>query len=120
LENQIVWVDIPVLDLTRAIKFYSAILGAEVRVENFQGQQFGLLPHSHSGVSGCLVEKDPTEICGKGPLLYFNANGRIEQALQQVKSYGGQLLSPKESLGEHGFRAIILDSEGNRIVLHSN
>jgi predicted enzyme related to lactoylglutathione lyase len=38
--------------------------------------------------------------------------GRIEQA-------GGRTLVPKTSIGEHGFIAHFIDSEGNRVALHS-
>ena len=48
------WTDIPVTNLDRAIKFYSAILGKEVRKLSEGGTEYGLLPHQEQNASGCL------------------------------------------------------------------
>lgn len=120
MENQIVWVDIPVIDLPRAIAFYGAILKAEVKLEEFDNFQFGLLPHAETNVSGCLVPSPPEQIFTSGPLIYFNVNGRLDDAVKQSEMHGGRVTEEKLSMGGHGFRVIIHDSEGNRIALHSN
>jgi hypothetical protein len=52
-------------------------------------------------------------------LLYFNATGRLEAATEAVVAHGGTVLQPPHSLGPHGRRAVVLDSEGNRIALHA-
>jgi|SRR5215813_1652964 len=119
MANQIVWVDIPVKDLDRAIKFYSAVLGAQVHKEEIPGAPIGVLPHSEGDVGGCLVQHSGDESSVKGPLLYLNANGRLDQAVAAVAANGGKVLEPKHSIGPHGYRAIVLDSEGNRVALHS-
>jgi predicted enzyme related to lactoylglutathione lyase len=46
-------------------------------------------------------------------------HGRIRDALRQTEKHGGRVVKAIESIGPHGFRAIVLDSEGNRIALHS-
>ena len=120
MENQIVWVDIPVIDLTRAIEFYSALLNGEVKKEEFEHFTFGILPHADTNVSGCLVPSPPEQIFTSGPLIYFNVNGRLDDAIKQSEMHGGRLVEDKISMGGHGFRAIIHDSEGHRIALHSN
>jgi predicted enzyme related to lactoylglutathione lyase len=51
--------------------------------------------------------------------VYFNANGRIKDAVDQAEKNGGKVIEPVHSIGPHGYRAILLDSEGNRIALHS-
>ena len=55
-----------------------------------------------------------------GILVYMNAEGRIRDALSQVPKHGGKVVEPCKSIGPHGFRAVVLDSEGNRIALHSS
>ncbi|TWX73311.1 VOC family protein [Colwellia sp. C1TZA3] len=120
MENQIVWVDIPVIDLSRAIEFYSAILKGKVKKEEFEHFTVGILPHAQTNVSGCLVPSAPEQIFTSGPLIYFNVNGRLDDAIKQSEIHGGRLVEEKISIGGHGFRAIIHDSEGNRIALHSN
>ena len=55
-----------------------------------------------------------------GILVYMNVEGRIRDAVAQVEKLGGKVLEPTHPIGPHGFRAIVLDSEGNRIALHSS
>jgi hypothetical protein len=119
--NQIVWCDIPVKDLDRAIRFYSAVLGAPVRKEQCEGMTFGLLPHAgEEAISGCLSPAgEGNEPSSRGALIYLNCGGRLDQALVAVEPNAGKVLQPKHQIGPHGFRAIVLDSEGNRIALHS-
>ncbi len=119
MANQIVWVDIPVRDLDRAIRFYSAVLGAPVKKEQFPEMTIGILPHQEGEVGGCLFKSDAEEPSTKGPLLYLNANGRLDQAIAAIEANGGKIVKPKHQIGPYGFRAVIQDSEGNRIALHS-
>jgi predicted enzyme related to lactoylglutathione lyase len=63
---------------------------------------------------------DKAEITSGGILLYMNVDGRIRDAVQKVVPHGGTVIEPTHSIGPHGFRAVVLDSEGNRIALHSN
>ena len=55
-----------------------------------------------------------------GILVYMNVDGRVRDAVAQAQKHGGRVLKAIESIGPHGFRAIVLDSEGNRIALHSS
>jgi predicted enzyme related to lactoylglutathione lyase len=118
MANQIVWCDIPVKDLERAITFYSVVLGGTVAKLSVEGMTFGLLPDADSGVSGCLVLGD-VQPSANGPMVYLNCEGRLDAAIAVVEKNGGKILKPKHQIGPHGFRAVVLDSEGNRIALHS-
>ena len=53
-------------------------------------------------------------------MIYLNANGRLDEAIAAVLPNGGKVLKPRHAIGPYGSRAIILDSEGNRIALHSD
>lgn len=119
MKNQIVWLDMPVLDLDRAIAFYTAILADEVKKQQFEQFSFGVLPHADTSVSGCLVPASEQDIISQGALIYFNVDGRLSKAQKLVTEHGGEILEPKHAIGPHGFRAIVKDSEGNRIALHS-
>ncbi len=119
MANQVVWVDIPVLDLDRAIAFYSAVLGSPVRKQEYPGMAIGLLPGSDPDVTGCLYTKDGEQPSDHGLLVYLNAQGRLDEAVAEVEPNGGKVIGPKHPIGPYGFRAIIIDSEGNRIALHS-
>lgn len=120
MANQIVWCDIPVLDLDRAVRFYSAVLGQTVKKQEFPGATVGILPHHEGEVGGCLTVSGEERASDKGILIYLNANGRLDDALAAVLVHGGQIVQEKHPIGPFGFRAIILDSEGNRIALHSD
>ena len=76
-----------------------------------------MLDHSE-GNGGCLVV-EPQNVTDKGALNYFNVHGRLEDAVAQVTVKGGEVLLPPHAIGPYGQRAIVLDSEGNRIALHT-
>jgi uncharacterized protein len=116
--NRVVWVDIPVKDLDRAIGFYAAVLGKKVHKESYPGGEFAVLDHDQ-GNGGCLVKNDAEVSSTAGILVYLNANGRIRSAVSEVEKNGGKVLQPIHSIGPHGFRAIVVDCEGNRLALHS-
>jgi predicted enzyme related to lactoylglutathione lyase len=123
--NTLCWTDIPTIDLDRAIKFYSAVLGEEVSKMSEQGFEYGLLPHEEQNASGCLCvgsdsagsENKPSQ---NGPLVYLSVEGRLDDAVKAVKANAGKVLQERHQIGPHGFRAVIVDSEGNRIALHSS
>lgn len=117
--NRAVWFDIPVADLDRAAAFYRAVLAIEVEKSQFDNFSFCVLDHRDEN-GGCLVPKASEVAANAGVLLYLNVNGRIRQAVTRVAAVGGKVLQPTHAIGPHGFRAVVLDSEGNRIALHSN
>ncbi len=118
MTNQIVWFDIPVVDLDRAIKFYSQVLAIEVKKDS-TNMPMGVFMHKENQPSGCLFQSNEEKPSGHGLLLYFNVNGRLDEAVKLVDKNGGKVLKPKHQIGPYGFRATIQDSEGNRIALHS-
>ena len=118
MTNQIVWCDIPVLDLDRTVKFYSAVLARDVKKHEFPGMTIVVLPHGDGEVGGCLftsAKEKPTE---KGVTIYLNGYGRLDEAIAAVTPNGGKIVQPKHPIGPFGFRAVIRDSEGNRVALH--
>ncbi len=117
--NRAVWIDIPVANLERAAAFYEAVLNTKVHIEQFNELQFGVLDHEQ-GNGGCLILNAAAISSSQGILVYMNVDQRIRDAVTQVESQGGKIIEPIHSIGPHGFRAIILDSEGNRLALHSN
>ncbi len=117
--NQIVWCDIPVVDLDRAIRFYSAVIGAKIIKEEMPDFAIGVLPHAGEGIGACLVKTEGNVPSGQGVLIYLNTNGRLDDAIKAAKANGGKILQEKHSIAPYGFRAVVLDSEGNRIALHS-
>jgi predicted enzyme related to lactoylglutathione lyase len=118
--SQVVWFDIPCGDVDRAIRFYSAVLSCEVHRHEVQpGFTLGVLPHEGDSIGGCLVPSKENRPADHGVLIYLNCQGRLEAAEAAVKPSGGKVLQPKHSIAPHGFRSVVIDSEGNRVALHS-
>jgi predicted enzyme related to lactoylglutathione lyase len=117
--DRIVWFDLPVADLARASRFYGAVLGIKVSQEKAGDFSFAVLEHGPEGNGGCLIP-NAKDVSGAGILVYMNVDGRIRDAVGEAQKHGGRVLQAIESIGPHGFRAVVLDSEGNRIALHSN
>jgi predicted enzyme related to lactoylglutathione lyase len=119
MSNKLVWVDIPVIKLDRAIRFYSAVMGFQVEKVEDTGMSIGSFPHKDGEAAGCLCLSENHKPSLDGPLVYLNAHGRIDEALEAALASGGKILQAKESIQPFGFKAIIEDTEGNRIALHS-
>lgn len=116
MTNRIVWFDLPVADIARGMEFYSAVLAVNI-TEEFP--DVAVFSHTPGEVSGCLVKNDEHIPSTSGPLIYFNVNGRLQAAVDEVEKHGGRIEKPPHEIGPYGMRAIVFDSEGNRIALHS-
>ena len=119
MKPNIVWYDIPTLDLDRAAQFYSAVLGAPVRKETDSEVPLGWLPTEDGGHMGCLCVVKDFKPSADGVMIYLSVNGRLKAAVEAVRANGGKVQSDIHSIGQYGFRAEVLDSEGNCIALHS-
>ena len=117
--NRAVWFDIPVADLKRSAKFYGAVLGLPIHEVDAGGMKFCVLDHDE-GNGGCLVPHADQVSATHGVLVYLNVEGRIRDAVSKVGASGGKVMEAVHPIGPHGFRAIVLDSEGNRVALHSS
>lgn len=116
--NRAVWFDIPVSDLERASAFYAAVLGIKIHKQEADGVTYCVFDHL-GGNSGCLVPGKEEINSNAGILLYLNVENRIRDAVTQVGKFGGKVIQRIHSIDQHGYRAVVLDSEGNRIALHS-
>ena len=87
--------------------------------------EYGLLPHEEQNASGCLVVRGDSggvdnRPSANGPLICLSVEGRLDEAVETARKNGGKVLRARQKIGEHGFRAVIIDSEGNRIALHAS
>ena len=117
--NQFVWIDIGVKDLDRAVNFYRHVLNNDLSIEEYEGFKFAVFAHEGADVAGCLVPKADFVPLPDSTLIYLNVDGRMAEACELVEQKGGKLLQPPHAIGPHGERALILDSEGNHLALHS-
>ena len=117
--NPVGYFEIPVLDMERAVSFYSTVFDYHFTPTIVDGYEMALFPlfESKEGVTGALAKGDTYIPSKDGSLIYFNTND-IENSLQRVLQAGGSILYDRKSIGELGFLAEFEDSEGNRIALH--
>jgi predicted enzyme related to lactoylglutathione lyase len=119
MSHTLCWFDLDVKNLERAVTFYHHVLNRQLDTFDYEGHRGAVFSHEHHDVAGCLVESTDFKPNDGGLLPYFNVEGRLDASLKEVEKYGGQIIAPKHAIGPNGFRAIILDSEGNRVALHS-
>ena len=122
-KNPIGWVEIPVANLDRAEKFYSDYFGFSLdRQEERHGVTMSWFPMEMEsyGSAATLIQGEHYTPSHEGPLVYFTApEGSVVKALEKAEAQGISVLVPRVDIGEHGFFAVIEDSEGNRIAIHS-
>ncbi|MEZ4268792.1 MAG: VOC family protein [Myxococcota bacterium] len=120
--NAINWFDIPMTESGRAREFYSHVLGTELAVVSFGEQDMILLPYEQGKGVGGAITKDPNrQPSGQGTLVYFAAQnfpGGLDGCVSRVAAAGGAVVVPRTNIGEHGFIALVADSEGNTIGFH--
>lgn len=119
MKHNVVWFDIPAIDLDRASRFYSAVLNAPVKKVEVDGVALAMLPTPDGGQMGCLCVVKDFKPSADGIMIYLGVNGRLKDAVAAVRANGGTVQSDVHSIGEYGFRAEVIDSEGNCIALHS-
>lgn len=119
--NPVVYFEIPVSNIDRAIKFYKSVFNFTFEREVIDKNEMALFPfvEENSGISGALAKGEIYKPTNDGVVIYFRAEN-IDKTLKTAIENGGQVLYPKTSNGELGFVAEFEDSEGNRIALHQS
>lgn len=116
--NPVVYFEIPVTDIDRAIKFYKAVFHFDFTKENIDNNEMALFPftNDNTGISGALAKGEIYKPTKEGVVIYFTTEN-IDETLQLATSNGGQILYPKTDNGI-GLVAEFEDSEGNRIAVY--
>jgi predicted enzyme related to lactoylglutathione lyase len=122
-KNAISWFEIPTVDLSRAQQFYETIFDIHMIPMDTPHIKMRMFPIADpaTGIGGALTLAEfyrPSAT--DGPLVYLNANPDVQRILDKVQAAGGQIVVPKTEISpEYGHMAIFIDTEGNRIGLHS-
>lgn len=124
MKNAISWFEIPTTDIDRAQKFYEAIFGITMMPMDMPNIKMRMFPLDDmmTQVGGALVDSGGFHKASAtdGPLIYLNANPDVQAILDKVVAAGGSIMLPKTEISpEYGFMGIFMDTEGNRIGLHS-
>jgi predicted enzyme related to lactoylglutathione lyase len=120
MKSALDWFEIPATDIERAARFYGQIYHTEMAIgEVNPGYPMAMLPVGPGGIGGAVVQGEGYVPSTEGTVVWLNGGEDLNTVLSRVEAAGGKVLTPKMSIGEHGFAAFFLDSEGNRIGLHS-
>ena len=121
--NAVGWFEVPVSDMERAIKFYETVFDLKLERHQMGHIDMAWFPTVEgSGAMGSLVyNKEFYKPSTDGSLLYFTAHsGDLAHELSRIEKSGGKVLQPKTLITEDiGYMALFIDSEGNRLALHS-
>lgn len=135
IEGQIVWFEIPVIDLDRSIQFYTEVLEVNIEKIKFLDAELGMFNKGNDAIKGVLAIKENHQP-GVGIVLFFYVLN-LSDSLEKAEEFGGKIISEKTLLkqkttsghlsinsnlidGKIGYCAELLDCEGNRICLYSN
>lgn len=118
MQHPVVYFEIPVSNLDRAIRFYSAVFDCALERVEIDGNAMARFPASDhfGGITGALAQGESYAPGKQGARVYFAA-ASITDVLGKVVQAGGRVLYPKTSIGELGWVAEFEDSEGNCIAL---
>ncbi len=118
------WFEIPTTDISRAQKFYETVFGIRLSALDTPMMKMRMFStvENPADVRGALVDSGgfhkPSQT--DGPLLYLNANPDVQKVLNKVVAAGGKVLVPKTEVSpEQGHIGVFIDTEGNRIGIHS-
>jgi len=124
MKNAISWFEIGTNDLDRATKFYETVFNVKLAPLDLPNIKMRMFPLDDmmTQVGGAIVDSGgfhkPSS--ADGPLIYLNGNPDVQDILDRVEAAGGKIMVPKTEISpEYGYMAVIIDTEGNRIGLHS-
>jgi predicted enzyme related to lactoylglutathione lyase len=118
--NPVGWFEIYVQDMNRAKGFYQSVFKAQFQKLESPGIEmwaFPMQPESN-GAAGALVRMEGFPSGGNSTIVYFICDDCAVEA-KRASTQGGKIFKDKFSIGQYGFIALVTDTEGNMIGLHS-
>lgn len=118
MKKVISWVEIPATDMERAINFYNALLGLDLKLLDFGEEKMACFPNDEGAISQSPGFK-PSK---NGVLVSLNMADNLDAALRTVQEKGGSVLKQKTRIEAEGrgYFAIFVDCEGNRMGLYGD
>jgi hypothetical protein len=120
VKDYVSWFEIPAIDFEQAVKFYNTIFGIEMTLNSTETNAMAFFPET-TGVGGAVICGPGSIPSDKGALIYLNGGDDLNDILSKVENAGGRIIMPKTLISEEdGYFAIFIDSQGNKLALHSN
>lgn len=119
--NVVVWFELPATNFPRAVTFYEKLFNVALKQEKMGPNEMAVFPYDQAdAISGCVISGSGYAPGKDGAVIYLNAEAGVAAVLAKVVDVGGKVLLGKTALPPGmGFFAHILDTEGNRVGLHS-
>ncbi|OAQ41706.1 lactoylglutathione lyase [Pedobacter psychrophilus] len=117
--NALNWFEIPAIDIARAKNFYETIFETQLFEMEMMGMKMAVFPSQSPLVGGGLAQSPNHKPSTEGSIVYLNANPDLQIVLDKVIDAGGMLTMPKTNIGDNGFMAFFIDTEGNSVGVHS-
>jgi hypothetical protein len=120
MENLIDWFEIPATDFKRAVSFYKAILGVEIKETEMFGTKMGFFPTDGKNVSGAIIQGEDYKPSTDGILAYLNGGNDLQIVLDKIEPNKGKVIVSKTQISpEMGYFGMFIDTEGNKMAVHS-
>lgn len=120
MANAINWFEIPAKNFDRAVKFYSAVMGADFPLHEMQGIKMAFFPTEGREVGGSICAGEGYSPSAEGAKIYLNGGDDLSDPLSRVEAAGGKVVMPKTKItDEIGYMAFFIDTEGNNVAFHS-
>lgn len=120
MSNAINWFEIPVTSFSRAKTFYEKVLQIAIEPMVMGSVTMGMLSSDQNAVGGAIVHGDGGSPSNNGTLVYLNGGNDLSAMLARAEEAGGTVVVPKTEIGnDFGFFAHFVDTEGNKVGLHS-
>jgi hypothetical protein len=118
-KDYVSWFEIPAIDFQQAVNFYQHIFGITMQQNITDVNAMAFFPTT-IGIGGAVVV-GPGYVPGdSGALIYLNGGNNLSEVLDKVVQAGGRIIMPKTLITEEaGYFAIFIDSQGNKLALHS-
>ncbi len=120
--NSLNWFEIPAKNIKRSKKFYESIFKIKMEEQEMMGMKMAFFPWKPGSgkANGSLVQSPMHKPSKDGAVIYLNANPKLDKVLDKIKKAGGKVVMPKTQAGDFGYMAFFIDTEGNKVALHSN
>jgi len=118
--NPVGWFEIYVQQMGRAREFYESVFATRLERLESPGIEMWAFPMDRDGkgAAGSLVKYEGYPSGGNSTLIYFSCTDCAIEA-QRASTSGGKIFKDKFPIGQYGFIALVTDTEGNMIGLHS-
>ncbi|MFA9390135.1 MAG: VOC family protein [Prolixibacteraceae bacterium] len=119
IKNYVSWFEIPAIDFHQAVSFYNHIFGIKMVQKITEVNAIAFFPVT-TGIGGAIIAGPGSIPSATGSLIYLNGGNDLNNVLNKIEAAGGRIVMQKTLISnEEGYFAIFIDSQGNKLALHS-